>query len=77
MTSSALHASSWIEVEPFLAAPFGLAVALGVILWYAFFFTMVQRIRGRISVDLLPRIIRIMGIFVFAIGFWFLFSVLR
>lgn len=69
--ATTLFSTGLVSFEPHLAAPFGVGALSGIIGWFALLLGLVRRYKGRFSTETLDRVIRVMGIFLIALGLWF------
>lgn len=75
--SATLFSTGLVSFDPQLALPFGVSAILGIVVWFGLLLFLVHRYRGRFSQRTLDKIIRVMGVFVLAIGLWFLVLFVR
>ena len=66
-----LFSSGLVDLEPSMSVFFGLGACGGIALWYLILLKLVRRYKDRFKMETLNRIIRIMGVFLVGVGFWF------
>lgn len=72
--ATTLFSTGLIKLDTSFALPFGGAAIAGIISWFSLLLFLVYRFRDRFNEKTLTKIIRGMGVFVFAIGLYFLYQ---
>ena len=66
--TATLFSTGLVTFSPWLAAPFALAGAAGIILWFALLVALLRRYRGRFRQETLTKVVRVMGYFLIGVS---------
>ena len=69
--SATLASSGLLKITPALAIPFSLAACVGIVAWFALLLLLVRRYRERFRPETLAKGVRVIGVAVVLLGFYF------